>query len=179
MKNTVLLVVDVQNALIAKQPYRGQELLENIGVLTGACRESGIEVVYVRHDGSARGMLVPGTAEWEIVSTIAPLPGERIFDKRFCSSFQETGLEKYLKEKEARQLILTGMQTEYCIDATCKAAFERGYRVVVPEAATSTFDNPFLTGRQLCEFYENLIWRPCFAGVIPVPELLKRIPADK
>ena len=32
MKNTVLLVVDVQNALIAKQPYRGQELLENIGV---------------------------------------------------------------------------------------------------------------------------------------------------
>ena len=175
MKNTVLLVVDVQNALIAKQPYRGQELLENIGVLTGACRESGIEVVYVRHDGSARGMLVPGTAEWEIVSAIAPLPG----DKRFCSSFQETGLEKYLKEKEARQLILTGMQTEYCIDATCKAAFERGYRVVVPEAATSTFDNPFLTGRQLCEFYENLIWRPCFAGVMPVPELLKRIPADK
>ena len=174
MKNTVLLVVDVQNALIAKQPYRGQELLENIGVLTGACRESGIEVVYVRHDGSARGMLVPG-----IVSAIAPLPGERIFDKRFCSSFQETGLEKYLKEKEARQLILTGMQTEYCIDATCKAAFERGYRVVVPEAATSTFDNPFLTGRQLCEFYENLIWRPCFAGVMPVPELLKRIPADK
>ena len=60
MKNTVLLVVDVQNALIAKQPYRGQELLENIGVLTGACRESGIEVVYVRHDGSARGMLVRG-----------------------------------------------------------------------------------------------------------------------
>ena len=92
MKNTVLLVVDVQNALIAKQPYRGQELLENIGVLTGACRESGIEVVYVRHDGSARGMLVPGTTEWEIVSAIAPLPGERIFDKRFCSSFQETGL---------------------------------------------------------------------------------------
>ena len=69
MKNTVLLVVDVQNALIAKQPYRGQELLENIGVLTGACRESGIEVVYVRHDGSARGMLVPGTTEWEIVSS--------------------------------------------------------------------------------------------------------------
>lgn len=147
MKNTVLLVVDVQNALIAKQPYRGQELLENIGVLTGACRESGIEVVYVRHDGSARGMLVPGTTEWEIVSAIAPLPGERIFDKRFCSSFQETGLEKYLKEKEARQLILTGMQTEYCIDATCKAAFERGLPVVVPEAATSTFDNPFLTGQ--------------------------------
>ena len=54
MKNTVLLVVDVQNALIAKQPYRGQELLENIGVLTGACRESGIEVVYVRHDRSGR-----------------------------------------------------------------------------------------------------------------------------
>lgn len=175
MKDTVLLVVDVQNALVAGLPCRGKELLGNIGVLLGACRESGLEVIYVRHDGSARGMLIPGTAEWEIFPEIAPLPCERIFDKRFCSSFQETGLEKYLKEKEIRQLILTGMQTEYCIDATCKAAFERGCRVVVPQGATSTFDNPYLTGRQLCEFYENLIWRPCFAEVPPVPELAARI----
>ena len=60
-------------------------------------------------------------------SMLQPLQeGERIFEKCYNSAFKDTGLEEYLKEKKITDIILGGLQTEYCIDATCKSAFERG-----------------------------------------------------
>ena len=69
-------------------------------------------------------------------------------------------------------LILMGMQTEYCIDATCKAAFELGYGVVIPTGATTTYDNEFMSGEATVRFYEEKIWAGRFADLMPAEAVL-------
>ena len=113
MERTVLLLVDLQRALIEEHPDHEQQLLERAQRLLKEARTRGIEAVFVRHDGSARGTLIPGSAGWELHPAVSPLPGERIFDKRFCSAFRGTGLRDYLRDRGISRIVLIGMQTEY------------------------------------------------------------------
>ncbi|WP_411676144.1 hypothetical protein [Caproicibacter sp.] len=69
------------------------------------------------------------------------------------------------------------MQTEYCIDSTCKTAFELGFGVIIPEGTFTTFDNGPLDAAELCEFYSSRIWNRRFASVIPFKDLAKLISA--
>lgn len=70
--------------------------------------------------------------------------------------------------------ILVGLQTEYCIDTTCKIAFEYGYNVIIPEETNTTFDNEYLPGNMLYELYNYKIWDKRFANVIPVKEVIEK-----
>lgn len=172
MSKSVLLVVDVQKALIEKHPYNETKFLENIKRLVAVSRESGTEVVFVRHDDGKGEELEYGAEGWEICREVAPQNDERIFDKRYNSAFLGTGLKEYLYRKDIGTLILVGMQTEYCIDASCKSAFEQGLKVVIPEETNTTFDNEYLSGQKLYEFYNLKIWKNRFAEVVPVEEAL-------
>ena len=145
MGKMAVLIVDVQKALVEAHPYREEEFLQELENLADSARKAGTEIIYVRHDGGAGDELESGTEGWKIHEAVEPKTGERIFDKSFNSAFLETDLEEYLKEKQITDLILMGMQTEYCIDATCKAAFELGYGVVIPTGATTTYDNEFMS----------------------------------
>lgn len=51
MENTVLLIVDMQEGLLKRHPYREEQLLSNITSFAGTARENGIEVIYFRHNG--------------------------------------------------------------------------------------------------------------------------------
>lgn len=172
MKDIVLLVVDVQQGLIDSHPYRENELLEEIRTLIKRARACGVEVVYVRHHEEDEGGLVLGTPAWQIHGAIAPEEGERVFDKRYSSSFKDTGLDEYLKEKGVKTLVVVGMQTEYCIDATLKSAFERGYKAYTPEGGTTTYDNKLATADRLVRYFEKAIWDKRFADVISLDEAL-------
>ena len=67
------------------------------------------------------------------------------FDKQVNSAFRGTGLLEYLREKNESTIVIVGLQTEYCIDATLKAGFEHGFRMIVPANTNSTFDNRYMT----------------------------------
>lgn len=175
MKNTVLLVVDVQTALVETHPYNEKEVTGNIKHLIDACRAKNIEVIYIRHDGGKGSSLEKNTPGWEIYEAIAPQAGEKIFEKLFNSAFKETGLKQYLDSKKIENIILVGMQTEYCIDATCKVAFESGYRLFMPEMTVTTFGNSYLSGKDLCTFYVENIWKNRFAEIIPVEEMIRAL----
>lgn len=175
MHKTALLVVDVQEALVEGHPYREEEFLGNLQQLLAAARGNGVEVVYVRHDGGAGDELEAGSPGWRIHRAVSPEPGEKIFDKTYNSAFKSTGLKDYLDGRGISRIFLAGMQTEYCIDATCKAAFEYGFSLVVPSGATTTFKNEYLSGEKLVEFYERKIWNGRFAEVVPVREAVGEI----
>ena len=66
--------------------------------------------------------------------------------KRFCSAFQQTTLADLLAERSIGRVAVCGMQTEYCIDTTCRSAFERGLEVTLIGDAHTTFDSAALTG---------------------------------
>ncbi|WP_438434547.1 cysteine hydrolase family protein [Gorillibacterium sp. sgz500922] len=174
MSKKALLVVDVQEALVAENPYRRQELIAAIKRLKAACAQAGVEVLYVRHN-EEEGELKPDSPGWAIYHELAPQAGERVVDKWFNSAFHKTELAAYLEEQGITELILTGMQTEFCIDATCKSAFDLGYRLTIPEEANSTFDNAYLPADKLHEFYNRGIWQGRFAEVMSLGDCLARL----
>jgi len=175
MENTVLLVVDVQTALMNSHPYHETEFIDNIRKITEVARKSDIEVVYIRHDDGKGTELERDTEGWEIFHLVAPKGGEKIFDKKYNSAFKETGLKDYLDGKKINNLILVGMQTEYCIDASCKVAFEHGYSLIIPSKATTTFNSRFSPAEALINFYEKQIWNGRFAEVVSIDEVIERM----
>lgn len=170
MPKTALLVVDVQRGLMAAVRYEGERMLSSIAHLKRAAKEKGCYTVYIRHSGGPGGELEMHSEGWEIAPEIAADKEDAIFDKDFNSAFLHTGLDEYLRSKNVERLIVTGMQTEFCIDATVKSAFERGYEILLPRGTTSTFDNDVMTGQQTVHYFENKIWDGRYARVLSVEE---------
>lgn len=173
IQNTALLIVDVQTAVVKDQPYGIQELLQRINLLKAHFKKNSAEIIYVRHDDGVGSSLEKGTENWQIYKDIAPAAGEVVFDKMYNSAFRGNGLREYLEQKGIDTLVLTGLQTEYCIDATCKVAFEYGYRVIVPEGTTSTFDNQYMKAESINEYYAYHMWNNRYAKVVALEELLR------
>lgn len=170
--DTAVLIVDVQNALIQDEPYRKDAFLEVLRQLLAAARENRIEVLYIQHDGGRGDELEAGTAGFAVFPAVRPHSGETVFVKTRNSAFLGTPLQNYLGEKGIRTLVLCGMQTEYCIDATCKSALERGYKAIIPKGCTTSFDNPLFNAETLCRFFEEGIWDGRFASVPPLEQVL-------
>lgn len=173
MSNSALLVVDVQTALIKEHPYNEEIVIGNIKRLISVARDSNIEVLYVRHDDGIGEELEHGTDGWQIYNELTPIQDEKVFEKKYNSAFFKTGLKEYLDTKKIDTIILTGLQTEYCIDATLKSAFDNGYNVIIPEQTNTTFDNEYLSGQKLYEYYNFKIWNNRFAKVLSVDEVSK------
>jgi nicotinamidase-related amidase len=76
-------------------------------------------------------------------------------------------------------LILVGMQTEYCIDTTCRVAFEMGYRVVVPEMTNTTCDNGELGAKQIYEYHNRRIFVDRFAALKSMAETMDAVSAGR
>jgi nicotinamidase-related amidase len=67
------------------------------------------------------------------------------------------------------------MQTDYCIDATCKVAFEKGYDVTIISGTTTTVDNEYFKAEKLVCYFENAVWNNRFANVESIEEFKKNI----
>ena len=168
MAKTAMLVVDMQNALILEHPYDEKRLVKTVAQMEDICRQKGIEVIFLRHEDNN---LVRGENGFEIYSKVAPKQGEKIFDKKYNSAFRETGLHEYLKDQGVTKLIVTGLQTDFCVDATVKVAYELGYDVIVPRGGHTTFDNRYLSGEELYHYYSYEIWNHRYAQVMSVDHI--------
>lgn len=175
MKQTALLLIDIQSSLIEDHPDHEQSLIHDIQTLLTKARETKMEVIFVRHDDGVGTTLTKGMTGWDIYEGLQPLPSEKIFDKFYNSAFKETGLQAYLKEKDIQTLIITGLQCEYCIDTTIRVAFELGYQLLVPKGCTSTFSNTYLSGEQLVSYYEQTLWNHRFATIVDVDHIVKEM----
>lgn len=175
MKKTALLVVDVQTCMVRDNPYRQALLIDTIKQLLEAFRNSKGTIIYVRHNEDGDPDFALGSPGWQIYSEIAPQEGELIVEKQFNSSFKATFLEAHLKNLGITDIILVGMQTEYCIDATCKSAFEKGFSLTIPEEGHSTFDNDFMAAEQTHAYFSKKIWNKRYARVIPFKKVLEEV----
>lgn len=162
----VLLVIDTQKLITNDKLYQFALFESRIKTLIAKAREGGIEVIYVRHDDGEGEELTKGTDGFEIYEGFVPLGNERIFDKFVNSPFKESGLLQYLKEKKEDTIMVVGLQTDYCMDATVKCGFEHGFRMLVPEYTNSTFDNAFMTAEQTYRYYNEFMWKGRYAECI-------------
>ena len=63
-----------------------------------------------------------------------------------------------MEQQTDRRLMIVGLQTNYCIDATVKSAFERGFEVIIPEGTNSTFDNNYMNAETTVRYYNEDVW---------------------
>lgn len=97
------------------------------------------------------------------------------FIKTVNSCFGNAELEDYLSDSGVKDLMIVGLQTNFCIDASVKSAFERGYRVIIPEGTNSTFDNDYMNSEKTYKYYNEMMWPERFASCITVDEAIKLI----
>ncbi|MBE5802377.1 MAG: cysteine hydrolase [Clostridiales bacterium] len=169
----VLLIVDAQKEITTPRLYRFDTFVTNTTQLIHTARQSGVEVIYVRHDDGPGTAMTPGTAGFAIDERFLPAPDERVFDKTCNSAFRGTGLKEYLMQKGCRQVMIAGLQTDYCIDATIKCGFEHGFEMLVPAFANTTFDNAFMTGEANYRYHNEHMWKERYARCMSLEEALE------
>ena len=170
-----LIVIDMQKELLVEELYNVDKVIANVARLIAAAREYGIEVIYVQHDAGEGSGFSVGDEGFEIADAVAPKPGEKVFVKTINSAFGNKDFAAYLEASKEEDLMIVGLQTNFCIDATVKSAFERGYYAAVPEGAHSTFDNPYMTGETTCAYYFHEVWPGLFADCVSMDDALEML----
>ncbi len=134
--NTALLVVDVQNGVVAGAHER-DTVVANIAQLVGRARAARTPVVWVQHNDDD---LIAGSDAWQIVPELQPEPSEPLVEKQYGDSFDATTLESVLSDLGVGKLIIVGAQTDACITSTLHGALVRGYDTTLVGDAHTTED---------------------------------------
>jgi nicotinamidase-related amidase len=144
MPGTALLVVDVQRNMFELTPAvaDGIELLATLSSLIARARVAGAPVVFVRNCGGPGDPDEPGTPGWELAPALPRLAAEPIVDKRAGDAFEGTNLDTLLKSRGVRRVVVAGLQSEFCIQATCRGGARRGYTMTLASDAHGTYDTP-------------------------------------
>ncbi|GAA3446166.1 cysteine hydrolase family protein [Planomonospora venezuelensis] len=134
--NTALLVIDVQNGVVAGAHNR-DGVIANINTLLDRARAEGAPVVWVQHSDEE---LERGSEGWQYVPELVRRETEPLVHKTYGDSFEDTDLEALLAERGVGRLVVTGAQTDACIRSTLHGAIVRGYDVTLVGDAHTTED---------------------------------------
>ena len=169
--NTALLIIDVQEAMFSypdAKLYDESGVMDRIISLLEKARGAEIPVVYIQHTSDEE--YTKGTPTWNISKRIMPREGEVIVEKPTWDAFHQTTLHDVLQKLGVTNLVIAGMQTEFCVDTTCRRAYSLGYTGVLVEDAHSTFDQPHLTGQEIIR-HTNRIMGGRFVTLKPESEV--------
>jgi nicotinamidase-related amidase len=160
MDTTALLIIDVQLGMFDESDcvYKGSGLLDTLKTLIAQARASRTPIIYIQHNGGGPGhRLWPANPGWSIHPDILPAGGDVIIHKDHPDSFQETALQAELAKLGIRRLIVTGIQTEYCVDTTCRRAYSLGYDVTLVQDGHTTWDTDILKASQIIDHHNQTL----------------------
>lgn len=147
---TALLIIDVQQALCSGE-YECFEIgrvINTINDLSARARKAGVPVVLIQHE-EAGSPLAHGAAGWQLAEGLETSPKDHRVRKTTGDSFYQTNLQKLLPKEDFERLVICGLQTDYCVNATVRQALKLGYDVVLAGDAHSTVDNGNLTAEDI------------------------------
>jgi nicotinamidase-related amidase len=134
--HTALLVIDVQNGVVAEAHQR-DAVVANIATVVDRARAEGAPVVWVQHFDD---QLARDSEAWQYVPELTRQDGEPLVHKTYGDSFEATELEDVLADAGVGRLVVTGASTDACIRSTIHGAFVRGYDVTLVGDAHTTDD---------------------------------------
>lgn len=141
--NTALILVDIQQDYF---PGGKMELVGSLdashqaGQMLAYFRKENLPIIHVQHLSMRKDatFFLPDTDGILFHENVRPLAGEKVIEKHFPNSFRDTGLKAYLDSLGVRELVICGMMSHMCVDATVRAAFDYGYTCLVAHDACAT-----------------------------------------
>jgi nicotinamidase-related amidase len=148
MTKTALLIIDIQNdyfpggKMELVNPF---EAAKRAYMILQCFREHGGHHIHIQHISTRpeATFFLPGDRGADINDAVAHFEGEPIVYKHYPNSFRETNLLELLKSWEIERVVITGMMTHMCVDATVRAAADFGFQVWIAEDACTTRDLKF------------------------------------
>lgn len=143
MPETALLIIDLQNDYFpggAMELEGADAAAEKASRALKSHREKKLPIIHVRHLSTRPGstFFLPGTKGAEIHASVSPEAGETVVEKNFPNSFRATGLKEILEKQQIKNLIVAGMMTHMCVDASVRHAADLGYRITLLGDACAT-----------------------------------------
>ena len=139
---TALLLVDVQRNMLegdAPVPAAGQ-VRPALEALLATARGAGALVVHVQNDGAPGEPDEPETEGWRLV--LPATGGELVVRKDVPDTFAANPeLARSLRERGVDRVVVAGMQSEYCVEATSRGALGHGFEVLLASGAHATYDD--------------------------------------
>jgi nicotinamidase-related amidase len=149
--NTALLIIDIQNDYFdngANPLVDSESASLNAKRILDKFRADNSVIIHIQHialrpDAS---FFLPDTTGCKIHDNVSPSESEKIIVKHYPNSFRETDLLEYLRDKDITDLVVCGMMTHMCVDATIRAAKDFGFNCALIGDACAT-KNLELNGR--------------------------------
>ena len=138
-----LLIIDMQNDYFdggAHTLVNAAEAGKQAQTVLQRARQQHLPVVHIQHLAINEGadFFLPDTPGAEIHNSVHPLPHETVVTKNYPNSFRETTLLTHLQQNNITQLVICGMMTDVCVDATVRAAMDMGFATTVIGDACAT-----------------------------------------
>jgi nicotinamidase-related amidase len=142
-ERSALIIVDIQNDYFpggAMELEGADAAGANAAKVLQKFRNEKLPVIHVRHLSVRPGstFFLPGTKGADIHPSVSPLSQELVVEKNFPNSFRATGLQAHLDSLSVKNLVVAGMMTHMCVDATVRQAADLGYKVTLLGDACAT-----------------------------------------
>ena len=143
MADSALVIIDIQNDYFpggAMELEGADAAAAHASSVLKKFREQKQPVFHVKHLSVRPGstFFIPGTAGAEIHAKVKPQDGEAIIEKNFPNAFRNTQLKEMLEKHQIKQLVVAGMMTHMCVDASVRQAADLGYKVTLLGNACAT-----------------------------------------
>jgi nicotinamidase-related amidase len=180
MKNTALLVIDVQRSFEHRPYWTDRDLpafRDALTKLTLGCAAARVPIARIFHvEGEGAFSIASGHVtpmEW------VPPAHDVEIQKHVHNAFTDTGLDRWLRARDVRRVIISGIRTEQCCETTARVASDLGYEVDYVTEATLTFPmvhEPSGRGYSAAEIKERteLVLAGRFARIMTVRDCLAR-----
>ncbi len=168
-----LVVIDVQKVMFASPKWvahDGEAVVDRIAALIAKARAAKVPVFYVQHHALDEALMQPGAPGFPFVDKLTPAPGEDVTVKQRSSAFHDTDFDAKLKRAGIDHLVITGMQSEYCVTSAIRGAYERGYTLTLVSDGHSTFDTKAAKGGDIVAIINDTT-SGSFGAVMPAAEV--------
>jgi nicotinamidase-related amidase len=179
--NTALILIDIQNDYFPGgkgQLVGSLEACQQARQLLDYFRRTDQQRIFIQHVRTRPGKttFLPGTHGVEIHDNIRPQESETVIQKHYPNSFRDTRLLEELNAADTQRLLICGMMTHMCVEATTRAAYDFGFECLVASDACATRDLTF-GGQTILAVSVHGAYlaglQGTYAQVLPVAELIQ------
>jgi len=166
--SAALLIIDMQVGLFhgPEKPHDGERLLANIQRLIALARQQHVPIFAVRHTGPEGSPIAAGSPFWQLLPALElDAEVDTLFNKSRPNAFHGTDLARRLESAQIDDLYIVGMKSQFCIDSTCRAAADLGFKPVLVADAHTCMDTPALAAQAIID-HHNATLGAAFARLI-------------